>query len=507
MIGPAAAALLLGLLFAASFAPWQHWWLGLLALAGLHGLMLREHARGAAPGAMAALALTFGIGWFGAGLAWLFNSMHVYGGMPAPMAAAAVLVFAVYLAAFPAAASWAVFRLVGAAPGWALALALAGGWTIAEIGRGWFLSGFPWLAIGYGQLDGPLDRLAPLGGVYASGAAAAAVAALVAVAALRREVVPLAIAAVVVGASALTPRAGWTVPAGEPLAVRLVQGNVEQEMKFRPERLLPTMQRYADLVEAGDEPLIVLPETAWTLPWSYTPEPVAQRILAHVRRGHAVSIGMPLRGEVDGDGISNSVLTLRPDPAAPSGVATHRYDKRHLVPFGEFIPLGFGWFVNLMEIPLGEFARGAARQPPLEIGGQRIAFNICYEDLFGEELLESLRGDRPATILVNVSNIAWFGDSHALPQHLQISRMRTLETGRPMLRSTNTGVTAAIAADATVIAQLPAYTTGALSVSVQGMDGSTPYARTGNWPVAVAALLCIAVAWPLRRAGRRRQTR
>jgi apolipoprotein N-acyltransferase len=162
-----------------------------------------------------------------------------------------------------------------------------------------------------------------------------------------------------------------------------------------------------------------------------------------------------------------------------------------------------------MDIPLGDFARGTDDQPHLEVGGQRIAFNICYEDLFGEELLGALRGERPATILANVSNIAWFGDSHALPQHLQIARMRSLETGRPMIRATNTGVTAAIDADGSVIGQMPTYTAGALSVVVQGMTGLTPYARFGNWPAAIAALvlLGIGIAWRGNAPGRRRQTR
>jgi apolipoprotein N-acyltransferase len=525
MIARAAAALLLGLLHAATFAPWQHWWLAIAVLAALFALVMVPRGVDAArppPLDAAAIVLAFGVGWFGAGLAWLYNSMHVYGGMAAPLAAAAVVVFAVYLASFPALATWLSCRLSARAGPVALALALAGTWTLSEIARGWLFSGFPWLAIGYAQLDGPLDRLAPLGGVYAVGAAATLVAALVAaagVASRPRAVLAGTTALLVLVASIAVPRGTWTDPYGEPLAVRLVQGNIEQEMKFRPEKLLPTMQQYATLIEAADEALIVLPETAWTVPWSSTPESIARRIEAHVRRGHAVSIGLPLpaaqrdtagsavdalvaRATFDA-GIANSVLTLLPDPAAPSGIATHRYDKQHLVPFGEFIPLGFRWFVNLMDIPLGDFARGTANQPPLEVGGQRIAFNICYEDLFGEELIGMLHGERPASILANVSNIAWFGDSHALPQHLQISRMRTLETGRPMLRSTNTGVTAAIAADGTVIARMPTYTTGALSVTVQGMAGLTPYARLGNWPAAIVALLLVAVAaWTARGAAR-----
>jgi apolipoprotein N-acyltransferase len=198
--------------------------------------------------------------------------------------------------------------------------------------------------------------------------------------------------------------------------------------------------------------------------------------------------------------LTNSVILLDPQVAAGAAPAP-RYDKRHLVPFGEFVPWGFRWFVDLMTIPLGDFGRGSPDQPPFAVGGQRVAFNICYEDVFGEELLPALTREDGATILANISNIAWFGDSHALPQHLQIARMRTLETARPMIRATNTGMTAAIDFDGRLLAALPPYQLGALSVTVQGRSGLTPYSRTGNWPVAALCLLVLA-ATALAKVGR-----
>jgi apolipoprotein N-acyltransferase len=219
-----------------------------------------------------------------------------------------------------------------------------------------------------------------------------------------------------------------------------------------------------------------------------------------------VAIGLPLTAPVPGAGgagsaasgnavaLTNSVM-LFDRAVVVDGARPARYDKRHLVPFGEFVPWGFRWFVDLMTIPLGDFGRGSQDQPPFAVKDQRISFNICYEDVFGEELLPALQGDDGATILANVSNIAWFGDSHALPQHLQIARMRTLETGRPMIRATNTGVTAAIDHDGTLQAALPSYQLGALAVTVQGRSGLTPYARTGNWTVlALATLILLAAA-------------
>jgi apolipoprotein N-acyltransferase len=177
------------------------------------------------------------------------------------------------------------------------------------------------------------------------------------------------------------------------------------------------------------------------------------------------------------------------------------YDKRHLVPFGEFVPWGFRWFVQMMHIPLGDFGRGANTQRPFAVGGQRVAFNICYEDLFGEEIIDAIRGASGATILANVSNIGWFGRSHALPQHLQISRMRALETGRPMLRATNTGMTALIDAQGRVVAALPPHEAGLLDVQVQGTEGLTPYVRTGNLGVLVVALAALLGTGTTRRRG------
>jgi apolipoprotein N-acyltransferase len=511
-----AAALALGLAFAAGFAPLAHWAFSIATLAGLFVLVRAAHVRGAGAARQAGLAFAFGLGWFGAGLAWLYVSMHRYGGMPAPMAAGAVLLFAAYLSLYPALATALAARLARGGGAIAHAAALAGAWTIAELARGWAFTGFPWLAVGYAQIDGPLDALAPLGGVFAIGLAAVGAAALVAGAwvpgrapgsgsGAARAVPAIAAAALLVAPLALPAPDAWTRPHGPPLAVRLVQGNVPQDMKFRPERTLAAMHDYAERFEAGHATLTILPETAWTVPWERTPEPIARRILAHVGRGHALAVGLPAIVVPAGGGeprLANSVMLLTVREAAAPGAAAPRYDKRHLVPFGEFVPWGFGWFVRTMRIPLGDFARGDRGQPPFEVGGQRIAFNVCYEDLFGEEIREALTGELGATVLANVSNIAWFGRSHALPQHLAIARMRSLETGRPMLRATNTGVTASIDARGRVLAALPPHEAGALDVRVQGTTGLTPFARWGNAAALAAALALLAGAALAARSGR-----
>jgi len=497
----------LGALHAASFVPpLGSWWLQLLALAGLFGLL-----RPAATRRRFAIGASFGFAWFATGLSWLHTSMHVYGGMPWILAAAAVVLFAAYLSLFPALAVTIAARSTASRGPVRASLILAACWGGAELLRGYLLTGFPWLASGYAHVEGPIAGYAPWVGVYGVSAIAALTAALLATALAdlaasrgpragsrrggRSAAVCAALAAAIVACGILLGSLQLTAPAGPPVTVRLVQGNVPQQLKFDPRRALAAMHEYARFVASSHATLVVLPETAWTVPWSATPPEIAEVVRRSAERSAgAVAIGMPLaQAEPAAEGArrryTNSVALIDPR-AEPRGIAA-RYDKRHLVPFGEFVPTGFGWFVALMDIPLGDFGRGGRGQPPFEVGGQRFAFNVCYEDLFGEELIDALRGPRGASVLVNVSNIAWFGDSQALPQHLAIARMRTLETGRPMLRATNTGVTASIDHRGRVLARLPHYTAGALDVTVQGTQGLTAYARYGN---ALALALFVAMA-------------
>ena len=536
----AGLALVLGVLHAATFSPpLDAWALQLAVLAAL--CRLSWDGAAGAPRRRAAVAAAFGLGWFCAGLGWLHTSMHVYGGMPTLLAALAVLLFAAYLSLFPLLALGATARWFGTGAATsrdaaARALALGACWGAAEMARGWLLTGFPWLAIGYAHVDGPLAGFAPWVGVYGVSALAALTAGLAAEATIlwgrggparKAGTAFAAAAALPLLAGAALVRLEHTAPAGPPVAVRLVQGNVPQQLKFDPQRARDAMQGYAQAIEGSTARLVVLPETAWTMPWHATPPATAARVADHLRAtGASVAVGMPMieAGARRADGrvrYTNSVALLQAQPAgdsspgAPSAAAIQagepvaiaaRYDKRHLVPFGEFVPTGFGWFVALMNIPLGEFGRGAARQAPFEVAGQRFAFNVCYEDLFGEELVAAIRPPDGATVLVNVSNIAWFGDSRALPQHLAIARMRALETGRPMLRATNTGVTAAIDHRGRVFARLPNYRQGVLDVSVQGTTGLTPYAQSGNLlPMAlIATLLASAAALRARSMARKR---
>ncbi len=522
LLAPALALLALGALHALAFAPWPAWWLQIAALAAGLRLIMIAAPRGRR--AVFGLAFAFALGHFSAGLCWLHVSMHDHGGMPWLLAALALVAFCAYLAVFPAAAC--ALTLGGgrgrdgpmapsppqstalAAPAtaaWWVVAALCGAWTLAELARGWLFTGFPWLAVGYAHLDGPLAAIAPLLGAHGVGAAAVAVAAIVAQAALpgldtRQRAARAGAAAAALAACVPLGTLEFVRPAGDLLSVRLVQGNVAQSLKFEPGAAVAAMRAYARHVTESRAALTVLPETAWVTPWSATPDTIRDEIMTALRaRGAALALGVPLV-DPSADGglrITNSVLLLDGGPGGG------RYDKQHLVPFGEFIPWGFAWFVRMMRIPLGSFARGEPPQPPFTVGGLRIAANICYEDLFGGEIAAAVRAPASAGVLLNVSNIAWFGDSHALPQHLEISRMRALETGRPMLRATNTGVTASIDHRGRVLARLPNQREAVLDTRVQATAGTTPFVAAGDAPIAALAAVLLVAAAMAARARRR----
>ena len=494
------AALAAGAVNVFSFAPFGLWPLQIATLALVFHLALRARsARGAA-----LIGWAYGTGWLAAGVHWLYISMHRYGGLPGWMAALAVLALAVALSLYAAlalgGASW-LQRRCRIGPAAMLLLAMPAAWTLAEWSRGWILTGFPWIGAGYAHSTGPLAGFAPLVGVYGLAWIGALLAGCLALLPCRRW--PLVLAAVVLAAGLGLKNASWTVPHGEPITVRLLQGNVPQDLKFR--QIEQTLALYRTMITEAPADLIATPETAIPALSSRLPPGYLAGLATFAQRSASrLALGIPV--DTPGEGYANSVLSLGPDAQA------YRYDKHHLVPFGEFIPFGAHWFVNMMQIPLGDFARGTPIQPPFAVRDQWVMPNICYEDLFGEEIAAQLRAGAAGrvpqpTLLLNVSNIAWFGDSIAVPQHLQVSQMRALELGRPMLRATNTGATAIIRPDGSVQAQLPPFQRAVLTAEVQGYTGLTPYARFGNTPIVLLALAllgaaCLSGRNPWRGAGK-----
>lgn len=522
--------------------------------------------------------------WLAGTFWWLFISLHTYGGMPAWMAVLAVLALAGLLSIY-----YAV--VVGFLCAWAPVSRTAQGlmfaslWTLAELARGHWFTGFPWGAGGYAHVD-LMAPWAPLVGVYGMGFIAAVLAYSLAsifsgvwrrfalwiqspvsrpasgargaapAARVQARLLPglangwpsalrsLALF-ILVGALLLSLVGGgeaWrglgqrgTAAAGD-LRVWLLQGNIAQDEKFVPGKGVAQAldwypRQIAEAVQAArtsttGPQLVVAPETAIPLlPGQLGPD-FWQPLLGNLAQqpagtGVSALVGLPL-GSLE-QGYTNSVWGVTSGSAhrlqgqarldAPDN-GLFRYDKHHLVPFGEFIPPLFRWFTDLMNMPLGDFNRGALPQPAWAVAGQRVAPNICYEDLFGEELAASFRDPTAApTVLVNLSNIAWFGDSIAIDQHLHISRLRAIELGRPMLRATNTGATAVIDHQGRVSQQLQRLTRDRLEATVQGRSGLTPYAQwTAHWGLAPMWMVCVVLVLLIasarnlgRRGGRTRR--
>lgn len=429
----------------------------------------------------------FGLGMFGVGVSWVYVSLHNFGHMLAPLAALATFLFVVILALYPALLGFIQARWLDRQRPMHVLLALPALWVLFEWIRSWFLSGFPWLNLGYSQSDTWLVGVASWVGVYGVSFMVAIVSGLLAQS-LRtpenflRRYLPALI--VIFLGGWLAGKVEWTEPVGAPLPVALVQGNVPLELKWQPAYRATVLERYRSLSDqAGDAELIVWPEAA--IPAQL--DEIDPAYLADLKRRNAdFLIGVVERDQTTRQ-YYNSVVSL--------GRGAGLYRKQHLVPFGEFLPFPalFRWLLDSLHIPMSDFSSGTADQPPLTAAGQKIGVSVCYEDAFGEEIIRALP---QATLLVNVSEDAWFGDSLAPHQRLQIARLRALEAGRPMLRAANTGPSAAIDHHGKVVARSPQFEMAVLRTVVQPRQGDTLYARYGNAPIlGFVGLLLVFAAW------------
>ncbi len=485
-------AILGGMVAVAGFAPGEIFLLTVLSLALLFWLWERAES----PRISAGLGFSFGVGLFGAGIGWIYVALHDFGNMPMPLSLLATFLFVAFFSLFPALAGY--FQAKCKAPGWVrLGLLMPALWVAVELFRGYFLTGFPWLTLGYAQVPGsPLLGYAPILGVYGVSLVTAVSAGLFVLLVQQRKAKSGKVAGVILlliwsGGAALRMMV-WTAPEGAPVKVSLLQGNIAQDEKFAEGHLPGTLALYRRLVEGSDARLIVFPETALPLLRSELPESYTGVLRDHARlHGGDVLIGA---FESENGSYYNSMFSL-------GAAASQHYRKNHLVPFGEFIPWRpvFGWLINdVLNIPMSDLAAGGERQPLLQLAGQRIAMNICYEDVFGEEIIRALP---QATLLLNISNDAWYGDTSAAVQHNQIAQMRALETGRMMLRATNTGVTSVIGSDGRIQQMLPQHREGVLTAEVQGYAGATPYVRWGNAAVSLLVGMMLLAVWWMRRRG------
>lgn len=490
--GRLAAAFAAGAALNLAFAPFGWWPLAVLAPAALFALI-----RGLPPRRASYAGAAFGAGVFGFGTYWLYTCIHVFGLVPLWLTLLLQAAVIALMACYPAALCYLANRFwlkAGTTRDWLVLPVL---WVLLEWLRGWLLSGFPWLSLGYALIDSQLAGFAPLFGVYAVSWAGAMVA--VAINVVLAPAVPLARRGLGVGLAlilflvpALLARHAWTHPVGPRIAVAAVQGAVSQDEKWQAKNRELTKQRYLQLTsQAWGARLIIWPESAIPV--------VAPQLSDYLRqlkeqgRAHDAEFAL---GLVDfspqTEQFHNGILVL-----SESGGGW--YYKRHLVPFGEYfpVPAAVRSWMRLMSLPNQDFTPGAPRQPELSAAGQKLGLTICFEDAFGSEQLRVLRD---ATLLINVTNNAWYGDSTAPHQHLQIARMRALEAGRYLVRAANDGITAVIGPKGEIVARLPQFQEAVLRADVQPMTGLTPYARFGNYPLIIGsgALLALAV-WRRRR--------
>ena len=480
-----------GPLITLSLAPFNLWLFAPLACALLYWLLQQDST----PRQGLLTGWLFGFGLFASGTSWVYVSIHDYGSASPVLAGLLTLLFVAGLALFQALHGWLWVRFLRGQPQQLRdALAFAALWVVSDAFRGWFLTGFPWLYSGYSQLDGPLAALAALGGVWLISFVLALTGAVLMQ--LSGSTLPrpqragrLALLMLIWLTGFSLKDQPWTQATGQPLSVAVVQGNIEQNLKWDPEQIGAQLDLYREMsLNAPAADLLVWPETAVPLF-----RDTAERWLdfMHQRaheRGSALLTGIPVRHTLD-DGQKryyNGVTVL--------GAGSGEYLKQKLVPFGEYVPLQ-DWLRGLIEffnLPMSDFARGPSGQPPLQAQGYRVAPYICYEVVYPEFARElAARSD----ILLTISNDSWFGRSIGPLQHLQMAQMRALEAGRWMIRGTNNGISVLIDPFGRITADIPQFEQAVLHGQVTPMQGLTPYLRFGSWPLVILCSLVLALSF------------
>lgn len=487
-----------GGLMVLGYAPFGWWPLVIVSPAVLMALWV-----GVRPGTAFRRGFVFGLAWFALGIHWVYNSIHEFGGAPLPLAVGITLLFIMYLALFPALAGWVSNRWFALSRTVSAALVYPVVWALFEWIRTWMLTGFPWLLPGEAHVATPLAGLVPvfgvLGATWASLATSGVLAA-VAVSATRGRWVAVAAIVVVWLASAALGTVNWSRPGGEPFVASLVQGNVAQGVKWDPDALEPTKTLYQELTQDHwESDLILWPEAAVPVFYSDLARSYFLPLAERARETNTSLVTGIFAFDADTDRVYNSLARVDTPPDF--------YHKRHLVPFGEYLPLRglLRWMDGMLFLPMSDISHGEGK-PLLELGRLRAGVSICYEDAFGSEVIDALP---EADFLINVSNDAWFGDSLAPHQHLQIARLRALETGRFLLRATNTGISAVVDQRGDIVARSPQFETDVLTTRVVPFRGMTPFAIWGNLGIvtllSASLLIILAFAARARRASGARQ--
>lgn len=476
---------------AISVAAFEPFGIAPLAVVSLTVLLLFWNGAGARQAFW--LGFSFGLGQFGVGVSWVYVSLHVYGFMPPVLAAVAVAGFAIILSLFPAFAGWLQAHFRKHSPSVVLLCVIPTFWVLAEWLRSWVLTGFPWLQMGTSQLDWPLAGwLAIFGGLGVSWMVAFTAGVAVMVIKKSANLSILLVAALLWLVGALLVNYDWVEKKGAPVSVALVQGNIGLNNKWQADRQLSIRETYLEMSQATDAQLVVWPETA--LP--YYLDQLDEKFWNSLRQTNKSYVfGLLERNDSEGDvQIYNAVVAV-------SGDQRTLYRKHHLVPFGEYLPLRpvFSWILDYLKIPMSDFGSWQGKQPALRVGDDlKAGVTICYEDAYSNEVLQAVP---QANLLINVSEDAWFGDSLAPHQRLQIARQRAIEAGRPMLRAANTGVSAIIDHRGRISAASNQFVAAVVEAEVQPMQGATPYSRWHDWFLLLLPGLMLIGLWLARTVG------
>lgn len=465
-----------------AFAPFAWWLIVVLAPAVLMFLWLdcpahRAFRRG----------YLFGLSFFGVGVSWVFNSIYEFGDAPAFLALLITLAFVLFLSLYPALTGALIARLTNVPEGIKLALVFPSVWVLMEWLRSWVITGFPWLLVGQAHAETPLVGIIPVFGVLGASWLSLSTSGLVVlILTVQGQIRWLSLVTIVCiwGGTNFLGKVPWVEPAGAPFSASLIQGNVSQDAKWLPENRQATLNLYRDLTRKHfTSDLVVWPESAVPAFYRQLERTYFMPLMQEARNNRTQLVVGVFYYDPNTDRAYNSMASL--------GDSVEFYHKRHLVPFGEFMPLRglLVWMDDFLNIPMSDLGAGRGT-PVLNFGKLAAGVSICYEDAYGNEVIDALPA---ANFLINVSNDAWFGDSLAPHQHLEIARLRAVETGRFLLRATNTGISAVINERGEILSRSPQFKTDVLTDTVIPMKGLTPFARWGNWAIVTLLLVSLLI--------------